>query len=369
LVDFESGVNGLAALAGQLTTLAFESAERTTEVVTGEQNLLALLPQIHQLRVRCNQHHDLTTDPEHFIATNTVRNRRVRAVLIRRDRELEACVFFFEHSVFGVGLGLVRGGDALGGSFVIGEKAFALPYIHLAAQALMGKRRVHGLSLTVKGPSTECARIMGAETKHRVFAERSPVHTLKLADSYNAMLANMGPRTRRSLATKRRQLEQKANVIFLSHLEPAQSLEAMMSLRPRVWPAQIPRFYQQRHRLLCERSEMFTMGMCLPDGTWLSAVSGWRRDGITYIDLQMNDQNFKKESLSAVMRCFLLEHEIARQQRLLVFVGGCSILLGRYCEPGEVCTDVVLARPGVRSTLLKTMLPLLKTKSRYQQLA
>ncbi len=361
-------MNGIAALAGQLTTLAFESAQRTTQLVVGRQQLLAFLLELHQLRVRCGQQHDLATDPEHFIATNKVKNRRVRAVLIRRGRELEACVLLFEHCAFGVGLGLIRGGDALGGSFVIGEQAFALQYIHLAAQTLLGKRRIQGLSLTVKATREECARLMGAEAKNRVFSERTPVHKLQLASSYNAMLAGMGHRTRRSLATKRRQLEQKAKVIFLSHLDPPQALEAMEALRTRSWPQRIRKFYEARHRLLCQRSEMFTMGMCLPDGTWLSLLSGWRHDGVTYIDLQMNDSHFRKESISAVMRAFLLEHEIARQQKMLFFVGGCSILLGRYCEPGEICTDVILARPGVRSAIFKTMLPLLKPKSRYERL-
>jgi len=362
-------MNGLAALAGQLTTLAFESAQRTTPLVIGHQKFLELLPEIHHLRVRCCQQHDLTTDPEHFIASNTAKNRRICAVLIRRGQQLEACVLFFEHSLLGMSTGLVRGGDALGGSFVIGEKAFALQFIHMAAQALLRKRHVHGVSLTVKATRDECARLMGAEAKNRVYSERTPVHKLTLANSYHEMLASMGHRTRRSLATKRRQLEQRSRVIFLPHLEHAQALEAMEALRTRSWPQRYRKFYETRHRLLCERSEMFTMGMLLPDGTWLSILSGWRRDGVTYIDLQMNDSHFRKESISAVMRCFLLEHEIARQQKMLFFVGGCSILLGRYCEPGEVCTDVVLARPGLRSALFKRMLPLLKPKSRYERLA
>ena len=63
------------------------------------------------------------------------------------------------------------------------------------------------------------------------------------------------------------------------------------------------------------------MGMRLPDGTWLSLLSGWRRDRVTYVDLQMNNMHFKKESLSAVMRAFMLEHEIACKQELIHFVG------------------------------------------------
>ncbi len=368
LVATDHMLDAFPALAGRLTGPAFESRERRTELVFGEQELLSHLREIHQLRVRCGQQDDLTTDPEYFIAANTLKNRRVVAVLVRREVELEACVLFFEHSVFGLGLGLMRGGDAVGESFVIGVEAFQLRYIHLAAQALLSHPRIHGVSLTARTSVDDCIKVMGAGDKNRVYEQRKPVHRLKLAATYSAMLAGMGPRTRRSLATKRRQLEEKAQVVFLPNLEPAQSLEAMSTLNPKSWPERISKFYDARYRLLCERPEFFTMGMRLPDGTWLSALSGWRRDGVTYIDLQMNDKRFKKESLSAVMRAFLLEHEISRQQTMIKFVGGCSILLGRYCEPGEYCADVVLSRPCLRSSVFQTVLPFIKPESRYERI-
>ena len=93
------------------------------------------------------------------------------------------------------------------------------------------------------------------------------------------------------------------------------------------------------------------MGLHLPDGTWLSILSGWRKKRITYIDLQMNDMHFKKESLSAVMRAFMLEHEIERKQESINFVGGTSLLLRRYCQPIEPCTDIFLWRPCLRATI------------------
>jgi hypothetical protein len=68
------------------------------------------------------------------------------------------------------------------------------------------------------------------------------------------------------------------------------------------------------------------------------------------------------------MRAFLLEHEISLGQQMISFVGGCSVLLGRYCEPGEPCTDVVLRRPGLRSALLQSLIPWIKPQSRYERL-
>ncbi len=369
VLDIDPHVDVLAALAGRLTTLAFESSERTTQLVIGERRLLDFLPEIQQLRARYGQQYDLTTDPEYFIAANTLKDRRVAAVLIRRDLALEACVLFFEHCKFGIGLGLIRGGDATGGSFVTGTEAFRVHYADLAAQALLRQWRILGVSLTASTSMAECIKVMGLPGRHRMFTERAPRHKLKLAPTYGEMLANMGPRTRRSLAAKRRQLEQKAGVLFLPELAPSQALEAMTQLRSRSSPVRIREFCQARYKLLCDRPELFSMALRLPDGTWLSVVSGWRRDRVTYIDLQMNDMHFKKESISAVMRAFLLEHEISLGQQLISFVGGCSVLLGRYCEPGDPCTDVVLCRPGLRSALLKFLIPWIKPESRYERLS
>ena len=99
------------ALDGRSAGPLLDGCERTTDLIIGEHKLRPFLQEIHKLRLRCGQQDDLTTDPEYFIAANTLRFRRVAAVLIRRDQELEACVFFMEGSILGVGLGLFNGGD------------------------------------------------------------------------------------------------------------------------------------------------------------------------------------------------------------------------------------------------------------------
>ena len=186
---------------------------------------------------------------------------------------------------------------------------------------------------------------MGPKNKYRMFSGGTIQRDLPLENTYRAMLAGMGPRTRRSLAGKRKQLEARTHVAFRPSLDPAQALEAMLTLQPRSMPNRPVGFYSARHSLLREIPDFFCMGIRLPDGTWLSLLSGWRRNRVTYIDLQMNDRHFKRESLSAVMRAFMLEHEIACKQELIHFVGGTSLLLRRYCQPSGSCTDAFFWRP------------------------
>jgi hypothetical protein len=208
---------------------------------------------------------------------------------------------------------------------------------------------------------------MGPANKYRLFAENNIQHTLPLENTYRAMLGVMGPRTRRSLATKRQQLETRAQVTFLPSLGPAQALQAMLELQPKCSPHRIARFYHARYNLLRENSEFFSMGLRLPDGTWLSVLSGWRKKRTTYIDLQMNDMHFKKESLSAVMRAFMLEHEIGLKQESINFVGGTSLLLRRYCQPIEQCTDIFLGRPCLRAAICQCVIPRTRPASVSQQ--
>jgi hypothetical protein len=343
-----------------------DGCERTAEVLIGEGKLRVHIPAIRELRLRCGQQDDFTTDLEYFIAANKQKNRRVAAVLIRRNHDLEACVLFIEHCRYGIGLGLWRGGDTVGDGLVAGHEAFRVQYVYLAAQAVLKCWRVYGVSFALRTSLEQCIEVMGPRSRYRMFSGGHIQRKLPLERTYHAMLAGMGPRTRRSLAGKRKQLEAQANVVFVPSLEPAQALEAMLSLQPRSLPDRMDGFYHARYNLLYEIPDFFCMGLRPADGAWLSVLSGWRRNRVTYVDLQMNDVHFKKESLSAVMRAFMLEHEITNQQELVHFVGGTSLLLRRYCRPIEPCTDGFFWRPCLRATLFHLVVPFMKPESLYE---
>jgi hypothetical protein len=346
----------------------FRDHARVTQLVIGNRELHSCLPEIRALRRRSGQEEDLTTEPEYFIAANTLANRRCAAVLIRRERELEACVLFYEHTRLGLGLGLFRGGDYIGESLVAGPDAYRVHYVHLATEALLKEWRIHGVSLSVKAASDSCLEIMGPASDFRRFSGGVVQHKLPLESTYEGMLARLGPRTRRSLAGKRQQLEKNASVQFIAALDPDQSLEGMLALKTKSMPQRISKFFHARYRLLRANSDFFSMGLRLPDGQWLSLLTGWRRNGVTYVDLQMNHMDYKKESLSAVIRAFMLEHEIGRKQKLINFVGGSSLLLRRYCEPIEPCTDIFIWKPCLRARFFEIAVTRVKSGSVYERL-
>ena len=341
---------------------------RTRQLVVGNQQLISHLAEIQQLRRRCGLENDRTTEPEYFMASNTLANRRCAAVLIRQDNELEACVLFYEHCRFGLGLGLFRGGDYIGEGLIAGRKELQLQYLQMATQTLLQQRHVHGISLSIQAPIDDCIAFMGPASYSRRFCGREVQNTLPLLSTYQGMLASLGPRTRRSLAGKRKQLQESANVEFVPRLDPDSALKTMLELETKAMPQRITRFFHARHQMLQTNPDFFTMGLRMPNGAWLSILTGWRRDGVTYVDLQMNDSNYKKESISAVMRAFMLEHEIARKQTMINFVGGSSLLLRRYCEPVKSCTDLFIAKPGLRSSFFGLMARRVREGSVYDRL-
>jgi hypothetical protein len=345
--------NGSTLRSDALAFPVFSDYARDLELVIGDRELHSRLAEIRELRRRCGQEDDLTTEPEYFIAANTLSNRRCAATLIRHAGQLEACVLFFEHTRLGAGLGLFRGGDYMGESLVVAPEALRVHYVHLATKALLKRWRIHGVSLTIKAPIDTCIQVMGAQTNCRRLCAAEVKHTLPLAQTYEEMLARFGPRTRRSLAGKRNQLERIANVKFVPALDPDQALEVMLALDAKSIRQRVSKFYHARYRLLRANSDFFSMGLRLPNGSWLSILTGWRSHGVTYVDLQMNDLTYKRESISAVMRAFMLEHEIARKQELVNFVNECSLLLARYCEPIEPGTHVFIWKPGLRARLFE----------------
>jgi hypothetical protein len=53
------------------------------------------------------------------------------------------------------------------------------------------------------------------------------------------------------------------------------------------------------------------------------------------------------------MRAFLLEYEISVGQKYIVFVGGSSALLERYCSPREAFADLMVARSSISGWFFK----------------
>jgi hypothetical protein len=327
----------------------------SSELLIGAARIRAVRSQIEELRSRCAVHDDLTTDIEYFLSCKHPRNCRPMVLLLRAGSCLEAAVLLHEACFVWLGTGLCCGGDSAGDGLLISPAGCHELFLKRAIDELLKARsRFHTVRLRVKTMNSGALADGGALAISTRLVEHNVRHKLPLAASYADMMASFGLRTRRSLRTKRRQLEDALRPTFLPALSPEQAFDVMEYLRTKTSPS--PKsiwYFKSRRHFLRSRDEAFSMALRAQDGTWLSFLTGWRRGGITHVDMQMNHSAFRRESISAVMRAFLLEHEINIGQREIVFVGGCSALLERYCSPEEPVADLLALRPSLRGWCLE----------------
>jgi hypothetical protein len=338
-----------------LGSAAPSAARFSTDLLIGVGQIQSIKQELEQLRVRCHQQDDITTDIDYFLTSKDPQNRRPLVVVFRAESELVAAAFFHQVCFVGAGSGLACAGDPMGDGLLIAPAQEREVFLRCAIEELLHvQKRFHTIRLRVKTSRTALLVDFETSSLRSKFIERTVQHRLALAESYEEMLASFGLRTRRSLRAKRRQLENNLRPDFFPGIGPEQAFEAMCYLRSKSsMPPRSMWYFEGLRKMLHTHDGAFAMGLRSKDGTWLSILSGWRRNGTTYIDVQLNHSTFMRESLSAVMRAFLLEYEISVGQKCIVFVGGCSALLERYCSPPEAFADLVVSRSSLSGWLFK----------------
>ena len=338
-----------------LGSAAPSAAQYSTDLLIGVEQILSIKQELEQLRLRCHQQDDVTTDIDYFLTSKDPQNRRPIVVIFRAESALVAAAFFHQVCFVGVGSGLACAGDPMGDGLLIAPAQERETFLRCAIEELVNvQKKFHTVRLRVKTSRTALLVDFEAPGLRNKFIERTVQHRLVLAETYEEMLASFGLRTRRSLRAKRRQLENNLRPDFFPGIAAEEAFEAMCFLRAKSsMPARSMWYFEGLRKMLHTREDAFAMGLRSKDGTWLSVLSGWRRNGTTYIDVQLNHSTYMRESLSAVMRAFLLEYEISIGQKYIVFVGGCSALLERYCSPREAFADLVVTRSSLSGWLFK----------------
>jgi hypothetical protein len=335
-------------------SVAKSTAQFSTDLLIGVRPILSVKAELDELRSRCNQQDDLTTDIDYFLSCKHPRNCRPVVLILRKSSRPAAAVFLHEVCFLWLGTELCCGGDSAGDGLLIAPAEEREEVLKCTIDELVNiQKRFHAVRLRVKTASGAALVDYEASGLSSKLIERTVKHRLTLAGSYTDMLASFGLRTRRSLRAKRRRLEDALRPKFFSSLVPEQAFDAMCYLHSRSSPTRSIWHFESRRKFLEVCGDAFAMGLRSYDGTWLSVLSGWRRNGTTYVDMQLNHSAYRRESLSAVVRAFLLEHEIGTGQKYITFVGGCSALLERYCEPNETVVDLLVTRVSIGGWCLK----------------
>ncbi len=336
----------------QAPTLA---SPKSCKILRGEHQILAASGPLRSLRVRTGQQDDVTTDPEWFVSM-TIASKRIPWVVELFDgEELVAAMLFAERLVSGFPSGYLKADGAFGEEFLICPPALSATYMPMLLGKLFDQRSV-SIAHVAQSVNAETAFAhLPDETGIEVEWKPRPSHyRLPLRASMEETLAPYGVRTRRNLRYYLRK-SRSEGCQFLSELNGEERLEAVSSLTDRVTHNLSIKATLLREKTMQATREAFALGMRAADGSWLSYLTGWRRGQRTFVYWQMNHVTSGNSSISTAMRAFLMEKEIARGTKEIVFVGGTSLVLMRCCEE-DLCVDLIARRRSLRSRLLSLLL-------------
>ncbi len=320
-------------------------------IVKTERAIRELSPQIADLLEQTGQAGDVTLAPEYFLRNNALRCAPL-VVLISEGEQIVAALYGRERRILGIRTGMVQFGDYYGEGSVIAMDPFKAAAVSWAALNVLQHPRIHWVRASFK-PShpNDISTVESAVENGRVKARLLPEtvqHILPLKASFEGFLSTLGSHTRRNLRVYRRRVEQKG-WRFVPGLGPTEVAAAFASLK-----RQQGRHQSSEHYLNCCRDTLeavagsFYAGIRTEAGEWVSLAAGWLHADTYFMLVQLNDSRYKRDSISTVMRSYLIEHVIGHGAKTINFVGGSSELLGQFCTP-QTCAHYLFESNGALS--------------------
>ncbi len=337
--------------------------------VTGREPVLRLGPRLMEFSERCGQPgsmHDLA----YFLAKPGALPRIPHLLLVGEAgldpgapnlADLLGAVLIFEQQIGGFGLGAFATNDRSGRSSLLARPRDRGRVAALAGCALM-ERGAQLVLMSFRGgePGGSAAEIepvmrTAADRRRRAhwaWRERTIPGYLPLSITFDATLAQVGPRTRRNLRYYRRRAETELGCVFVPRVEV--SREQMLAFNRQCMYAVPEQVTGWRYDSLQELSQPVFMGMKDAQGRWLSMLGGRRYLDRSEILWQMNRDGLAGYSLGTAMRAYFIEHEIGHGSLRLYTEGGTPHSM-RFSFVRENVTDLVMRRETLAAKAMQMM--------------
>jgi hypothetical protein len=276
--------------------------------------------------------------------------------------QLCGAVLVYEYRFAGLSTRVFATDDMIGVRTVIAPPEIRAEVAGRAIRYLMQMGAVMAL-VTLNGPGAPLSRRSGAEViAYRMEKRRrwTPRY-LELRPTLDDTLGLLGKHTRRNLRYYRRKLETDFGAEFVQDIQMSrQEFLEMNRLSTNPAPDDVANWrydlIDRRNRSAehtIEWDSTMCSGLRAADGRWLSLAGGRRHAQTTELDWQLNLAGLPRYSLCTAMRCYVIENEIARGAKRLVFEGGTSHPM-RFAFTKEETTDLLAVRRfSVRAWLLK----------------
>ncbi|MBV9082401.1 MAG: hypothetical protein JOZ62_07000 [Acidobacteriaceae bacterium] len=247
-----------------------------------------------------------------------------RVVSVSQNGRLLGIVYAKERRVAGFPTGTVYI-DATAGSMVVAEPAMRKEVFRVAISNLFRQPGVRALRLLIapNGKERSVIEDLRASTSADLAFTRAKHHcSLPLPRSYDALLASLGPHSRRNFRYYRRRFEAEGHRYVAQIGIDDFRRAAHELLQHQVIGAREDGINRSLAMLAATERPLLT-GLRGQDGKWLSILGGWYEGDTAIVLFQMNDdKHHPKSSLSVVMRGYATETLIMKGVRSIIFWGG-----------------------------------------------
>ena len=272
--------------------------------------------------------------PDFFLASVFEKHWKPLAVAVSYNNRVVGIVYAKERLFCGCRTGIVYSDTTLGLN-IVSESVHRQHVLNVAVGLLLKSGRARALRVAVPRDGfnlqavSRSASSMDRDTVSIQVANHSH---LELPSSYDDFLNGLGARTRRNFRYYRRRFESTGGcydgrMTFERFSSSAWHLTGKSAIQADT--NQIKRAL----RMLSAINEPFLVGLQTSTGEWLSIAGGWCERGQATLLFQMNnDHEYQRDSVSQVLRAYLIEDLITRGIRDLVFWAGTSAPLARYAN-------------------------------------
>ncbi len=320
------------------------------QVFVGRRRVAAAASVVESLRQSLGVASDMTTNMFWFMSRMAVWQNSPLVVVLEKDNQPAAAVLLYGKQKFGVPTGVIKGGSRSGDGLVIAAAGQRVAALEAAAGAVLALPWVHTILASMRGATEPKAVTPETARIHCAWHTTDVSTDLSLEGGFEGFLSRLRPRSRRNYYYFRRRAERELGVVFVPDLLPEDAAKAVEELHGASMYS-VSRAHSIRLEAAIRQTPgYFAMGVRDAAGQWLSYLSGWRQPEGTYVEWQLNRDELQAASLSTVMRTYFLEHEAAHGVTRVVFVGGLSAALGRYCAP-DSRLDLLATRRGIRGRI------------------
>ena len=308
--------------------------ERTSAIKAYSAVVLSSAAEIQSLRPvvkRSLQQNNPLLDPTFFLGSVS-KGWVPRVVAVRQGSELKGVVYAKERTVCGLRLGIVYA-DLTFGCILLGDSLEQQDTFLIALEALLASTATRGIRLGVRKGSPELSAVRKLLASNRLDVGFSRVRhhvRLFLPDTYEQLLMSFGYQTRQHIRKRRRRFE-RAGHVYVENLSPDELRLAAFHLKPKCSMPMAPHRIDKFLKMAATADRPLAVGLKHRNGEWLSIACGVYTPAAGMVLMQLNNtQEFPTDSLSVVLKGYLLESLIHQGMKELMFWGGTGPPLSRY---------------------------------------